>query len=151
MDYYADSSVLVKRHIQEAGSARLLPLMAPETGNTFITVQVSEVEVLSAVQRRMREAVLSASDAQQLRADVQGLFATECQLVAVSPMLVQTACELLERHPLRGYDTLQLAAALVANQALVSSELSPLTFLSADQRLLQAAQTEGLTIEDFSN
>lgn len=151
VDYYVDSSVLVKRHVQETGSTRLLALVAPETGNTCITVQVSEVEVISAVQRRMREGALTTTDAQQLRADVQGLFATEYQLVAVSPALVHVACELVQRHPLRAYDALQLAAALTANRALGASELSPLTFLSADQRLLRAAQVEGLTIEDFSN
>jgi hypothetical protein len=150
VDYYADSSVLVKRHIQEVGSVRLRALVAAETGSAMITVQLSEVEVVSAVQRRAREGMLSTTDAQQLRADVQALFATDYQLITVNPALVQLACELLQRHLLRAYDALQLAAAVVANQALLVSDLPPLTFLSADQRLLQAAQAEGLTIEDFS-
>lgn len=54
---------------------------------------------------------------------------------------------IVERHGLRGYDAVQLAAALEVNHALVQSQM-PLTFVAADKNLLTAANTEGLITED---
>jgi predicted nucleic acid-binding protein len=62
--------------------------------------------------------------------------------------VVERACQLLERYALRAYDAIQLASALIANQALVAAGLGMATFLSADQRLLQAAAAEGLNTDD---
>ena len=43
---------------------------------------------------------------------------------------------------------LQLVSALSANAALIAAGLPALTFLSADNRLLNAAQTEGLATDN---
>lgn len=147
-DYYADSSVLVKRHIQEGGTTRFRELADPQQGHTIITVQLSRVEVISAFRRRVREGALSAADATQLQADFVGLCQTEYRLVGLLEPIITTACDLLAQYPLRAYDAIQLAAASAANAALVAGELPPLIFLSADARLLQAAAAEGLSIEN---
>jgi len=55
---------------------------------------------------------------------------------------------LLEHHPLRAYDAVQLASALQANDALQAANLPALTFLAADVQLLTAAQAEGLTTDN---
>lgn len=146
--YYVDSSVLVKRHLQEVGSAWFQTLAAPHAGNTIVTTQVSEVEGISAIQRRMREGFLDARVAGQLGADFRAVCQSEYRLVAVTPAVVARACTLLTQHPLRAYDALQLASALITNDALQAAKLSSATFLSADQRLLQAASAEGLTTDD---
>lgn len=59
--------------------------------------------------------------------------------------VVNLSRHLLERHPLRANDAVQLAAALMVNHTLTTAGLTPLVFLSADQRLLDVALTEGLT------
>lgn len=46
-DYYADSSVLVKRHVNETGAAWFRALCSPEAGNTIITARISMAEVYS--------------------------------------------------------------------------------------------------------
>ena len=51
-------------------------------------------------------------------------------------------------HPLRAYDSVQLASALAANQALVLRTLPPLILVSADDRLMKVAVAEGLTTEN---
>jgi len=147
-DFYADSSVLVKRHIRELGTDQFLALADPTLGHTIITVQVSVVEVVSALRRHVREGLLSEEDAHQLGADFDGLCATEYRVVAVSALVITQACQLLTRHPLRAYDAVQLAAALIANAALLAGALPPLTLLSADARLLHIASVEGLSIEN---
>ena len=47
-DYYADSSVLVKRHVNEIGSGWFRAIADPAVGNVIITSRVSIIEVYSA-------------------------------------------------------------------------------------------------------
>lgn len=56
---------------------------------------------------------------------------------------MEQATVLIDHHPLRAYDALQLATALQLADALRSEGLS-LTFVSADERLCTAAEQEGL-------
>jgi len=107
-DYYADSSVLVKRHVFEPGTNWFQQLADPASGNTILTAQISIVEVISALQRRVREGVLTQVDAQRLGGDIRALGQHEYQLIAVTLAIIERACQLLERHPLRAYDAIQL-------------------------------------------
>ncbi len=147
-DYYADSSALVKRHVQETGTAWFRGLSAPTTGNVIITARISMVEAYSALNRRQREAHLSATDYADIVADFTTICAAEYQLVELTASVVGQARSLLERHPLRAYDAVQLASALIAQDTLLSAGLPPLTFLAADDRLLAAAQAEGLLTDN---
>lgn len=61
----------------------------------------------------------------------------------VSAGLVAQAATLARRHALRGYDAVQLAAALEIHATDPS-----LTLLSADAELNTAATAEGLAVED---
>jgi predicted nucleic acid-binding protein len=146
-DYYADSSVLVKRHVHEAGAQWFRALAEPITGNVIITARISMVEVYSALNRRQREANLSTADYAEIAADFT-LCATEYQLVESTMLLVERAKLLLERYPLRAYDAVQLASALMTRDVLHAAGLPPLTFLAADGRLLDVAQAEGLMTEN---
>ena len=58
--------------------------------------------------------------------------------------MLERARDLIEHHPLRAYDAVQLASGLMANDALLGAGVPALTFLSADTRLLNAAAAEGL-------
>ena len=55
---------------------------------------------------------------------------------------------LAELHRLRGYDALQLAFAVAYETQLKTRGRGPLTLISADRELNQAAQTEGLLTDD---
>ncbi|NJO82843.1 MAG: type II toxin-antitoxin system VapC family toxin [Blastochloris sp.] len=146
--FYADSSVLVKRHIAELGSAWVTNLCAPDQGHQVITNRLSTVEVISAFNRRLRDGTLDANDYPRMRDD----FLTLCQRVyrlapITNPLLARTR-DLLERYPLRSYDAIHLASALIANETLRASGLSALTVLAADDRLLTAAQAEGFATDN---
>jgi predicted nucleic acid-binding protein len=149
-DFYADSSVLVKRHVREAGTDWFTGVADPATGNTIVTAQISQVEVMSALQRRVRDGALGAGDAARLGDDFQALCGAEYRMIALTTPVIGHACLLLARHPLRAYDAVQLAAALVARDALVVAGVAEMTFLSADRRLLNAAAAEGLLVADPS-
>ena len=148
LTFYADSSVLVKRHIAEPGSAWFRALADPSSGNTIVTAQISIVEVSSACNRRVREATLTRGGYARIRADFDALCRSEYRLVSTSLLVLQRARDLLEQHPLRAYDAVQLAAGLVANDALLRAGVPALTFLAADSRLLGAAAAEGLATDD---
>ena len=55
---------------------------------------------------------------------------------------------LLERHPLRSHDAIQLSSALMANETLLAAGLPGLVFLCADEKLAGTAQLEGLAAEN---
>jgi predicted nucleic acid-binding protein len=141
-DYYADTSALIKRHVAEVGSEQVAFLAA---NHLFITSSLSQVEVYSALNRRVREGRLSAADYESIVADFEALCQTEYQLVEISAGIVNRTRQLLEQHPLRAYDAVQLATALLTNEALLVNGMPPLAFLCADDRLLTAASTAGLS------
>ena len=60
--YFADSSVLVKRHVQEIGSKWISQIADEETGNTIIISRLSFAEVFSAFNRRCRELNLNQTE-----------------------------------------------------------------------------------------
>ncbi len=62
-------------------------------------------------------------------------------IVEIRAALVSLVPDLVLRHPLRGYDAVQLATALTIRASGQSVE-----FWSADATLCQAAATEGLRI-----
>jgi predicted nucleic acid-binding protein len=147
-DYYADSSALVKRHVHERGTIWFQSLTGPAAGNTIATAQVSEVEVYSALNRRLRESHLSFPDYTQIADDFALICATEYKIIELTDAVIERSRLLLERHPLRAYDAIQLASALIANTTLQAAGFAPLTFLAADDRLLNAAQAEGLVTDN---
>ena len=147
-NYYADTSVLVKRHIQETGSAWIRSLMNATPQNSFYTVQLTEIELLSALNRRWREKHINPLRYARLKAVSQQLWSLHYVVLALDATVTAEAKALLERHPLRAYDAVQLAAAVVLQQSLQASRATPLTFLSADDRLLVAARAEGLATDN---
>jgi predicted nucleic acid-binding protein len=67
--YYADSSVLVRRHAAEIGTAWVQALTDPVAGHSIMTSRISTIEVISAFQRKQREGGLTVAQATQLGTD----------------------------------------------------------------------------------
>jgi predicted nucleic acid-binding protein len=62
--------------------------------------------------------------------------------------VIQHAVSLVRHYPLRAADAIQLATAIQLSQALQEAQLGPAIVVSADDRILEAAPYEGLTIEN---
>jgi predicted nucleic acid-binding protein len=146
--FYADSSVLVKRHIVELGSGWVVQLFDVALGHQIVTSRLSTVEAISAFNRRVREGTLSLSEYLQLRDDFLALCQRVYRLVPLTNSLLDLTRTLLERHALRSYDALHLAAATITAAQFQQAGLPPLTFLASDARLLLAAQAEGLPTDN---
>lgn len=149
-DYYLDSSALLKRYVAEVGTAWLTSLIRPPGTVVFVSL-VTPVEMVAAVTRRARNRSVSAADARAACQAIEEDVLTEYSLVQLTRGVVAQAVRLAVMHGLRGYDAIQLASALEANDRLVSSGLAPLTFICADQELNTVASAEGLTVDDPNN
>ena len=62
--------------------------------------------------------------------------------VELNEGILVLACDLIQRHPLRGFDAVHLASALSLRNALGER----ITFVAADRRLLKAAESEKLDV-----
>jgi predicted nucleic acid-binding protein len=147
-DYYADSSVLVKRHLHEAGTRWMQQLCAAIPGHSIISSELCGMEVVAAFNRRVREGSLASAAYPIIRNDFLAVIQQDYDIMPLTTMLASHVRTLLERHPLRTYDAIHLASALQANDQLIAAALPPLTFLAADGRLLAAAQAEGLATDN---
>jgi uncharacterized protein len=147
-EYYADSSVLVKRHVNEIGSDWVRSLTDPSAENLIITTRLSFVEVCSALNRRVRETSITALDYAQMIDDVTNLWESQYEIIEFTTSVADRAKQLLEIHPLRAYDAVQLSSALLTQDALQIAGVTALIFLAADDRLLAAAHAEGMTTDN---
>lgn len=149
--YFLDSSALVKRYVPEIGTNWILSITDPATSHALAIAQITWVEVMSALARRQREGSLSTEQfiftLQDFRYDFENLF----QVIDIDQALIETAGELVIQYPLRAYDAVQLASALRFQSNLTQIPNNQLVFVSADERLINVAQTEGLIADNPNN
>jgi hypothetical protein len=135
-------------------SSAVVPLLVAEPARESVLARLVEdpemvvwwgtpVECASALARREREGLLSASDATRALDRLRELSLAWNEVLP-SDAVRGTAQRLLRVHPLRAADALQLAAAVVA------CEHEPLSFafMSLDERLNEAAQREGFRLAE---
>lgn len=149
--YFLDSSALVKRYIDEIGSAWIQGTAAADTGNQLIIARITWVEVLSAFARRQREGSLTTTEVDELIQIFRSDLNNQYQVIDIDQTLVEMAGQLVNQYPLRAYDAVQLASALRIQSALAAATATSLVFLSADVRLLTIATTEGLLTDNPNN
>jgi len=146
--YYFDTSALVKRYVVEVGSSWVRGICTQQSGHTIYTSVLAQPEIVSALQRRVREGSLEAHQAQQLAQQVVEHMAQSYALVAITPPVVSQACVLLQKHPLRAYDALHLACALAVREVIEQQRLSVPVFVAADDTLLTAVAAEGFPVDN---
>jgi predicted nucleic acid-binding protein len=146
--YFMDSSALIKRYMIEAGTKWVRSLTTSSAGNTMIIAHITLAEIVSGVMRRKREGTIQERTAHATRLLVDRHASQEYRVIALTGQIVQRAEDLLELYSLRAYDSIQLASALESNTRLLAAGLSPITFVSADTRLLVVDSTEGLATDD---
>jgi len=146
--YYFDSSALVKRYMAETGTDWIQGLCAAEAGHFLYTVRISGAEIIAALSLRTRTGALIPADAKAASMQFRADFSKRYQIIEVTENLVDLAMTLAEKHGLRGYDAIQLAAALQLRNVRSYLSLSPISFVSADDKLNGAAAAEGLPVDN---
>lgn len=134
---YFDTSALIKRFVNEKGSTLVQSLVRRE--RTVATATIAYPEIFAGLTRKLREGNLSRSEydltCRQFESDWLAYLRLELQ-----ENILLLARDLIQRHPLRGYDAVHLASAVNLNSALGEE----VTFAAADARLLRAARAEKL-------
>jgi predicted nucleic acid-binding protein len=149
--YFFDSSALVKRYAREAGTAWVFSLVRPSAANHLYLARITGVEIVSALTRRERAGLLNGTSVAKALARFEREFINRYTAVEVSPKLVAVAMRLARSHGLRGYDAVQLAAALTANEERLAAGGHALMLISADDALNTAAVAEGLAVDNPNN
>ena len=146
--YYVDTSAAVKLYVDEVGSQWLRRQIQVTDIPSVLSSQLLQVEMWSAFTRRMHDASVTTADYQDMCQLFNCHRYTLYRLAVLNESVIQLACNLIEQHPLRGYDAVHLATALNSHRLLVAYERPGLTFLSADKRLNAAAAAEGLRVDN---
>jgi predicted nucleic acid-binding protein len=134
---YLDSSAIVKRYVTEAHSKAVRTLMDEATASA--TTMVSRVEVAAALARAVRLKALSPVAGRNAHRRFAGEW-PDFVRIPVTEVLVARADALAWEHGLRGYDAVQLASALVWQDAIGRD----VVFATFDQALMDAAVATGL-------
>ena len=137
MILYLDTSALVKRYFKEPNSNEVVSRWTEAT--EIITSSVPYAEASASFYRKKREAQLKDN----LIRKIVDLFRSDWDSfirVEVSDELNEYIDRAVVKHPLRGFDAIHLASAMIMQERLHDAFL----FVCFDQRLVQAAQTEGI-------
>jgi predicted nucleic acid-binding protein len=131
---YFDTSALVPLLIEEPGSEPAGRLW--DGADRIVSVRVVYPEARAALAQAHR---LSRVTAQGLRSAVNDLDrrCEQLDMLDIDDALARQAGELAEKHALRGYDAVHLAAAYLVNDA-------ELVVVAGDRPLLAAATAVGL-------
>lgn len=132
MRLFLDTSALTKRYVHEPGSEQLLEFC--READEIVLSYICAVELLSALNRRKREGVLTKAS----YVKIKRMFSEDLKgatVIEFYPSVVAHAVRCLERTATRSLDAIQIASALVSECDL---------FLSADTRQAAAAEVMGL-------
>jgi predicted nucleic acid-binding protein len=128
---YFDTSVLLKRYVEEAGSARARSLLK---SHLLVSSAIAPIEAMSAICRRRDTGELSAKAFAQVTRRFQRDRA-RWELVEVTPQILDMAEELVGRLNVRTLDAVHLSSGHLLQAALRSR----LRFVTADARQRAAA------------
>ena len=136
---YLDTSALIKRFVSEKGSAFVRGLVNAES--PIATAKIAYAEVYAGLMRRRREGDLAANTydlaCRQFESDWRAYVRVDLR-----DEVLLFAGDLIQRHPLTGFDAIHLASAV----SLMSALGENITLCAADERLLKAARAERISV-----
>jgi predicted nucleic acid-binding protein len=144
---FLDSSALVKCYVAETGSAWTRSILDDEN-NVIYVASLSRVETISALTRRFRRGDITQAEFDVASEQFQLDLTTQFEIVGLTDQMIEEASALAEKHGLRAYDAVQLAAALETSSITAKVAATQLTVVSADAELNAAAIVEGLNVEN---
>ena len=139
---YLDTSALIKLYVKEQGTEQVVAITDDFDGVRIIILDLTPLEARSAVRRRQREGDISGADADRILDGIEADTSSSFLVQPSTSAVIEGAARLIDRHPIRAYDALQLAGCLVTRDI----DPGALTFVCADARLCGAAEPEGLTV-----
>jgi predicted nucleic acid-binding protein len=147
--FFLDASALAKRYAPEVGTPLLNHLLTSVPQDRLYVLNVGIAEVLSLLVRRKNAGRLSAASYSQALTEFGAEIVSSRRLhkLVAGNALVTVALALIEVHSINGTDAILLRLALDLATRLRAAG-HDLVLVASDQRLLRAAQAEGLRTFD---
>lgn len=137
MILFCDTSALVKLYIKENASDEMQALA--RSASAIALCRIAWAEIMAALSRRARENPTDAEAIETVRTRLRADW-PRYAIVEITQPLMELASEYADTFALRGYDSVQLAAARNVQQA-AGEELH---FACFDARLEKAARMLGM-------
>ena len=143
--FFLDGSALAKRYVTEPGTLVLDLLLANVSPDRLVVLNVGFAEVVSILVRRKNAGTLSSATLAQalIHLGQEIIHAPTLRKVEPTNALVIAALTHIENHSINATDAIVLHAALGLTQHF-RVRGDDLVLVASDQRLLRAAQVEGL-------
>lgn len=139
MILYLDTSACVKKYFKESGSAAVID--AWKSAALIGTSAITYAETVASLYRKKREAPIS----DRIFSAAMKSFHTDWESflrVEVARELNERILSLVKAHPLRGFDAIHLASALIVAEQVPDR----VVFACYDKQLSSAAREEGLEV-----
>ena len=134
-----DTSALVAIGVVEAKTPMVKRWMA-EDGDVVVWT-LTRVELLSAIARKRRETPTASARLLAARRELLAVWERWAEVESVD-LVRRHAERIVERHPLRAGDALQIGAAFVASE----DDPTSLVFVTLDESQADAAAAEGFRV-----
>jgi predicted nucleic acid-binding protein len=147
--FYFDASSLATRYAPESGSALVHATLDTVPNARLILLNIGLGEIVSILVRKRNAGAISHTYFRQVLLNFQSeiVRAADINKVPVTGRLVTASFPLIVAHSINSTDALILKSALTTARRLRATG-DDLVLVASDQRLLRAAQAEGLTTFD---
>jgi predicted nucleic acid-binding protein len=144
--FYCDASALAKRYAPEVGSELMDHLFDHAGRDRLMCLLLGASEVVSLLVRKRNRGDLSRPNFIQsfINLHDEVINALDFETLEATNVLILASVPLIVKHSINSNDAVVLQSALDTAAALRSAS-DDLVFIAADQRLVRAAQAEGLT------
>ena len=147
--YYVEPSALVKYYVTEPGSTWVRALVDTTEDNVLVTAEITIAEVSAALAVIARVGRISRRQRDELWGKFKRDLLTCYECLPTHRTIINLAAELCQKHPLRRFDAIHLASGLQLQETLAQQEEGvTITYVTGDDPLVTAAQTEGLTVDN---
>lgn len=145
--YYLEPSALVKYYVTEPGSNWVRSLVDTED-HVLATAEITIAEISAALAIIARVGRISRRQRDELWGKFKRDFLIRYEVLPTHRMIINHAAELCQKYPLRGFDAIHLASGLQLQETLAQQERMTITYVTGDDALVAAGQSEGLSVDN---
>jgi uncharacterized protein len=145
---YFDTSSLAKRYVLEVGSDWVRTVTQFNSYDEIYIAEITPVEMASAFRRKLNNHEVSPDDFDTLLRVFAQHHRNQYLTIEINRPILEEAFDLVVQHGLRAYDAVQLATALMLDQASVRIGDGPILFVTSDHELEAVAIASGLQTDN---
>jgi hypothetical protein len=144
--FYLNASALAKRYVPETGSLLVDEIFDKVPGDRVYLLNVGVGEVVSILVRKKNAGAISDAYFRQALLDFEAEIVRTADInkIPISNRLATSCLSLIVTHSINSTNAVSLRSALAISQKLRAGS-DDLVLVASDQRLLRAAQAEGLS------